>query len=47
MLNSPKRHVDLKVFTETKMFYFSKCALPAGAVRTKWLKQALIRNFGQ
>ena len=41
MLNPPKRNVVSMVFTENKLFYFSKRALRAGTVRNKWVKEAL------
>ena len=45
MLNLPKPNVVLMVFTENKLFHFSKKALCAGTARSKWLKEAL-KVFG-
>ena len=44
MLNPPKRNVVLMVFTENKLFYFSKRALREGTARNKWLKETLNKN---
>ena len=41
MLHPPKRHAVLKVFTENKLFYFSKRTSRADTARNKWLKEAL------
>ena len=42
MPNLPKRYyLVLKVFTENKLFCFSKRALYADTARNKWLKEAL------
>ena len=41
MLSLPKRNVALMVFTENKLFYFSKRALLVGTTCNKWLKEAL------
>ena len=44
MLHSPKQHVILNVFTENKLFYFSKRALHVGTACNKWLKEALLKH---
>ena len=42
MLHPRKWYVVLKILTENKEFYFSKCALRADTARNKWLKKALL-----
>ena len=42
MLHTPKRHAVYKIFTENKLFYFSKRALRAGTECNKWLKEVLL-----
>ena len=36
------QHVVLRIFTENKLFYFSKRALCVGTTHNKWLKEALV-----
>ena len=42
----PKRHVVLLVLQEDEVTNFTKRALHAGTVRSKWLKYALIGENG-